>query len=220
VQHGEGGSADINNPDAIQQMADLRTLCSKYKDKDIFNMDETGLFWKLTPERTLATEAGSGGKKSKDRITLASTTNADGSEKLEPWVIGKSKNPRCFKGINRQYLRIQYRYNKTKWMTGLVMEEYLRWLDNKMRGRKILLLLDNFSGHELGVQLVGGLDGLQNVRIRWLPANTTSHWQPLDQGIIASFKLQYRRQWVAYMLRQYEAGKDPNKTVTLLKAVQ
>jgi hypothetical protein len=201
-------------------MADLRTICSKYKDKDIFNMDETGLFWKLTPERTLATEAGSGGKKSKDRITLALTTNADGSEKLEPWVIGKSKNPRCFKGINRQYLRIQYRYNKTKWMTGLVMEEYLRWLDNKMRGRKILLLLDNFSGHELGVQLVGGLDGLQNVRIRWLPANTTSHWQPLDQGIIASFKLQYRRQWVAYMLRQHEAGKDPNKTVTLLKAVQ
>jgi hypothetical protein len=220
VQHGEGGSADIDNPDAIQQMADLRTICSKYKDKDIFNMDETGLFWKLTPERTLATKAGSGGKKSKDRITLALTTNADGSEKLEPWVIGKSKNPRCFKGINRQYLRIQYRYNKTKWMTGLVIEEYLRWLDNKMHGRKILLLLDNFSGHELGVQLVGGLDGLQNVRICWLPANTTSHWQPLDQGIIASFKLQYRRQWVAYMLRQHEAGKDPNKTVTLLKAVQ
>jgi hypothetical protein len=39
---------------------------------------------------TLATEAGSGGKKSKDRITLALTTNADGSEKLEPWVIGNN----------------------------------------------------------------------------------------------------------------------------------
>jgi hypothetical protein len=38
-------------------------------------------------------------------------------------------------------------------MTGLIMEEYLRWLDNKMRveGRKVLLLLDNFSGYELGV---------------------------------------------------------------------
>ena len=80
-------------------------------------------------------------------------------------------------------------------MTGLIIEEYLRWLDNKMRGegRKVLLLLDNFLGHELGVQLVGGLKGLNNVRIEWLPPNTTSHWQPLDQGIIASFKLQYRR---------------------------
>ena len=76
-------------------------------------------------------------------------------------------------------------------MTGLIMEEYLRWLDNKMRveGRKVLLLLDNFSGHELSVQLVSGLEGLDNVRIEWLPANTTSHWQPLDQGIITGFKL-------------------------------
>src|ERR1700710_2033492 len=42
----------------------------------------------------------------------------------------------------------------------------------------------------------------------------------MDQGIIASFKLGYRRQWILYMLQQYEAGKDPNKTVNLLKAVQ
>jgi hypothetical protein len=57
------------------------------------------------------------------------------------------------------------------------MEEYLRWLDNKMRAqrRKVLLLLDNFSGHELRVQLVRGLEGLSNVRIEWLPPNTTSY---------------------------------------------
>jgi hypothetical protein len=91
-----------------------------------------------------------------------------------------------------------------------------------MRGanRKVLLLLDNFSGHELGVELVGGKQGLSNVRVEWLPPNTTSHWQPLDQGIIASFKTIYRKEWILYMLRQYEANKDPNKTVNLLKAIQ
>ena len=47
-----------------------------------------------------------------------------------------------------------------------------------------------------------------------------SYQQPLDQGVIASFKLQYRRLWIEYMLWQYEANKDPNKTVNLLKAVQ
>ena len=62
-----------------------------------------------------------------------------------------------------------------------------------MAGRKVLLLLDNFSGYELGVEKVGGLDSLRNIKIRWLPPNTTSCWQPLDQGIIASFKLYYRR---------------------------
>jgi hypothetical protein len=184
-------------------------------------MDETGLFWKLTPDRTLATQAGSGGKKNKDRITLVFTVSASGKKELV-WCIGKSKNPRCFKNINQKLLRVIYRYNKTKWMTGLIMEEYLRWLDNKMRVecRKVLLLLDNFSGHELGVILVGGKEGLANVRIEWLPPNTTSYWQPLDQGIIASFKLQYRRLWISYMLRQYEANKNPNKTVHLLKAIQ
>jgi hypothetical protein len=78
-------------------------------------------------------------------------------------------------------------------MTGLICEEYLQWLNNKVQGegRKVLLLMDNFSGHELAVQLVGGLQGLSHVRIAWLPPNTTSVWQPMDQGIIASFKLQY-----------------------------
>jgi hypothetical protein len=182
-------------------MDNLRAECSTYALKDIFNMDETGLFWKLQPDRSLATCQTSGGRKSKDRITLALTVNADGSEKLEPWVIGRSKNPRCLKHIkNRQNLRIVYEYNKTKWMTGAICKRFLRWFDNKMHGRKVLLLLDNFSGHELGVQKVGGLDGLENVKIRWLPPNTTSHWQPLDQGIIASFKLHYRRQLVDYIL--------------------
>ena len=41
----------------------------------------------------------------------------------------------------------------------------------------------------------------------------------MDQGIIASFKCKYRRFWVDYMLRQIEAGKNPHKTVTLLKAI-
>jgi hypothetical protein len=221
IYHGEAASAEINKVEAIAQMEYIRQLCSEYHEDDILNMDETGLFWKLTPDRTLATQAGSGGKKSKDRITLVFTVSASG-KKEQVWCIGKSKNPRCFKKINRKLLRIEYRYNKTKWMTGIIMEEYLQWLDNKMRGanRKVLLLLDNFSGHELGVELVGGKQGLSNVRVEWLPPNTTSHWQPLDQGIIASFKTIYRKEWILYMLRQYKANKDPNKTVNLLKAIQ
>jgi hypothetical protein len=55
------------------------------------------------------------------------------------------------------------------------MEEYLRWFNNKIRNRKVLLLLDNFSGHELRVELIGGLEGLLNVRITWLLPNTTSY---------------------------------------------
>lgn len=98
----------------------------------------------------------------------------------------------------------------------------MRWLDNKMRGegRHVLLIMDNFSGHELAVTLVGGKQGLSNVRVEWLPANTRSHWQPMDQGSIASFKSKYRNRWVEFMIREDEKGRDLNKTVTLLKAIQ
>ena len=65
-------------------MQHIRDLAAQYGPENTYNMDETGLFWKLVPERTLATEAGSGGKKSKDQITLALTCNGDGSDKLEP----------------------------------------------------------------------------------------------------------------------------------------
>ena len=220
--HGEAGAAAIEDAENIRQMETVRNKCKLYLLRDILNIDEIGLFWKLAPTSTLATGPTSGGKKLKDRVTVAFTVNADGSEEFDPWIVAKSENPRCFKNIDRRKLGIMYRFNKTKWMTGLIIEEYLRWLNNIMaaRGRKVLLLMDNFSGHELGVELCGGKTGLSNVEVEWLPPNTTSHWQPLDQGIIASFKLHYRKQWIRYMLREYEAERDPLKTVTLLHAIQ
>ena len=92
VQHGEAASAEIDNPDAIAQMEKVRPLAIKYDPDNILNMDETGLFWKLTPDRTLATKAGSGGKKSKDRITLAFTVSASGKKELSLgyWQIKES----------------------------------------------------------------------------------------------------------------------------------
>ena len=47
--------------------------------------------------------------------------------------------------------------------------------------RKILLFLVNFSGHKQ--------QELSNIKIEYFPANMTSVLQPMDQGIIASFKM-------------------------------
>ena len=157
-------------------MDNLCLKCSNYHPRDIFNLDETALFWKLQPDCSLVTKQTSGGKKSKDRITVALCTNGDGLEKLYPWIIGRLKNPRCFKHVNRNNLRITYRNNKSKWMTGIICEEWLHWFNNLMARRKVLLLLNNFSGHELVVEKVRGLDGLRNVKIRWLLVWTTI-WQ-------------------------------------------
>ena len=93
VQHSEAASAEIDTPNAIVQMEKVRGLATEYGPCNTFNMNETSLFQKLTPDRTLVTKAGSGGKKAKDRITLPLIVNGDGSDKLMLWVISKSKKP-------------------------------------------------------------------------------------------------------------------------------
>jgi hypothetical protein len=80
INHGEAASAEIDKPEAIAQMDKVRQLAAAHNSDNILNMDETGLFWKLIHERTLATQAGSCGKKSKDRTTLAFTISASGKK--------------------------------------------------------------------------------------------------------------------------------------------
>lgn len=149
----EAAAAVTDNPENIQQMDDLHILCLEYNPNDILNMDKTGLFWKMSPDHMLATKAASGGKKSKDRVTIALTSNATGTDDIPVWIIGKSKSLCCLKNINQTLLRIKYRYNKSKWMTGIICKEYLCWLNKRMclAGRKVLLLIDNFSRHKLAI---------------------------------------------------------------------
>ena len=71
--------------------------CEGYATKDIFNCDETGLFYRTLPTRSLVVK---GGKQAKDRITVLLCASVSG-EKLQPLVIGKSRNPRSFKGYQR-----------------------------------------------------------------------------------------------------------------------
>ena len=51
------------------------------------------------------------------------------------------------------------------------------------KGQKVLLFVDNATSHSI-VQLC-------NVKLKYLPANTTSILQPLDQGIILAMKQKY-----------------------------
>jgi hypothetical protein len=51
-------------------------------------------------DNSLATKQLEGRKQNKERLTLAVCYNVDGSDKLPLLVIGKYKNPRCFKNVN------------------------------------------------------------------------------------------------------------------------
>ena len=92
-----------------------------YKACDIFNADETGLFYKLKPNKTLQLkgEKCHGGNKSKKRLTVLAASNMDGSEQIKLLVIGKSQNPRCFKGVKS--LPVAYRWNKKAVISGTIL---------------------------------------------------------------------------------------------------
>ena len=49
-----------------------------------------------------------------------------------------------------------------------------------------------------------------NVRLHYLPPNTTAHIQPMDAGIIEAFKAQYRKHLVKYYIDCAEANRDQN----------
>ena len=55
----------------------LLPLLQRYDPSDAFNADETGLYWRLMPDKTHAVsgETCTGGKKSKERITLLVCAN-------------------------------------------------------------------------------------------------------------------------------------------------
>jgi hypothetical protein len=145
---------------------------------------------RLEPDRTLATKRLAGRKVNKERLSVALCANADGSHKLKPLIIGKFERPRCFKNIRIQSMPMTYRNNAKAWMIASLFQEWLQEFDHqvgiKHRGQRVLLLLDNCSSHKLA-----GLT-LQYTDIHFLPPNTTSKIQPMDTGIIMSFKRHYR----------------------------
>lgn len=112
---GEEGAVDVGELTDWQTSV-LRKELGKYEPKDVFNLDETGLFWKLLPNKTMAFkgERCTAGKKSKERLTVVVGANMDGSEKLPLLVIGKSAKPRCFKNAE---IPVDYKANSKAWMT-------------------------------------------------------------------------------------------------------
>lgn len=228
VQHGESGDAVAKGCVlGLNQMNSVREILRSYDLEDVYNFDETGYYYRMQPDRRLSTEVLEGVKKDKSRITVGFTCNGTGSHKMKMWVIGTAENPHCFRGLARtaEGLGVFYRYNKTAWMKHEIMMEYLLWFDSCMNGRRVVLLMDNFSAHELAVKQLGE-HALRNTTIVWLPANTTSVWQPLDQGIINSWKAHTRRYYVRYLVKEIDklpggpVSSDELPKVNILQAIR
>ncbi|XP_050329997.1 tigger transposable element-derived protein 4-like [Bactrocera neohumeralis] len=176
-------SSDDQNSTTNWLISVWLNLQRQFFDDEIFNADETGFFYKLMPDKTLKFkgENCSGGKLSKDRITVMVAANMSGTEKKKLLIIGKSQKPRCFRSVKS--LPVDYANNHKAWMTSELFEKWLHDWDRDLvkKKKKILLLVDNCPAHP-------NVTDLMSITLAFLPPNTTSVLQPMDQGIIQSLE--------------------------------
>ncbi|KAL0221045.1 hypothetical protein RCL1_000899 [Eukaryota sp. TZLM3-RCL] len=147
----KGEAASVNKSTVSEAIPKLLEVIKNYYPSDVFNMDETALFWRMRPHSTITSRSSlSGQKQQKERLTLGLAVNMDGTEKLPLVVIGTAQRPLALR--NKEIpLNIDYRANKKGWMTQDVFKDWCTRLDEKLvrEDRKILLILDNVSSHKI-----------------------------------------------------------------------
>ncbi|KHJ41139.1 centromere binding protein B, DNA binding protein [Trichuris suis] len=115
--HGEKLSASESSASKFRDEMKSYLEQQGYKDEFIYNADETGLYGKSLPRRSLASraeDAAPGHKVSKERVTIMICANASGTHRIPLLLIGKSKKPRSFK--NTRNLPVVYSSQRKAWM--------------------------------------------------------------------------------------------------------
>ncbi|GFV49546.1 tigger transposable element-derived protein 1 [Trichonephila clavipes] len=145
------------------------------------------------------------------QITLLPCSNSSGDRMLKPLLIIKSLRPRALKGKDLKQLPVHWMANPKAWMTTAIFTEWFNncfvpeveaYMKKKSLDFKVLLIVGNAASHP---QLEH-----PNVQLVFLPPNTTSLIQPLDQGIIATFKKYYIKTTYKFLLNKLE-----NESLTL-----
>lgn len=226
---GEAASADILGEKIYQDIFE-KSVKDEYSLHQIMNVDETGLCWKRMPARTFISKdqtSAPGHKVAKERLTLLLGGNAAGDFKFTPFLIYVSANPRAMKNVNKANLNLHWRSNKKAWMTASMFFDWVKnccipelkdYAKKKNIAYKFKIIVDNAPGHP---QYVNDID--ENVSFEFLPLNTTSIIQPMDQVVISNFKCYYLKRTYSQLLHENEnpnSMKEFWKSYNILHAVE
>ncbi|CAI5958843.1 unnamed protein product [Closterium sp. NIES-64] len=179
-----------------------------------FNFDETALFISILTRRTYESVCTAGRKIAKQRLTVGFLVNADGSRLFRSLIISKARWPHDFRPDYNSEEYCYWRHNAKGWMTSTLFTHYVEQLGAAIyaEGRKIVVLLDNASSHALKTEGAMTEDmfgfrtvALGNIRLAYLPPNTTCFTQPLDQGLIAMAKARYCQHWLRAFTQAWSA---------------
>ena len=101
-----------------------------------------------------------------------------------------------------------------------IREKILETLNRQMlkEKRNVILFLDNATVHPPSL-----IDKFSNIKIVFLPKNTTSRLQPLDAGIIQSFKSKYQTKLMRYVIARVKEdllASEITKQIDVLRAIK
>ena len=222
------GEKNSSDKAAANEFVEKFKLITKgYSEDQLFNADETGLYFRMLPQRTLASIHNEpfGTKKARERVTINACSNASGSIKLPLLMIGKSKKPRCFKNIDQKTLPVVYRHQKNAWVNVQIYEEWFqecfvpevrKRLADLGQEQKAILFLDNCSAHPPEDILVSD-DG--KIVSKFFPANVTALIQPMDQSVLEKVKRNYRKRILRKLLQKGDDLIKHLKQIDLLEVV-
>ena len=201
VRHGEAASSDSMAAEGfVKTFAEL-IKAHGYIPQQVFNCNETGLFWKKMPSKTyiMAEEKKMPGHKPmKDRLTLALCANASGNCKVKPLLVYYSENPRVLKThkVIKEKLLVMWRANPKAWVTREFFVEWVnmvfgpavkKYLEVNELPLQALLVLHNATCHLLNLE-DDILEEFNFIKVLYLPPNTTPILQPMNQQVISNFK--------------------------------
>ena len=84
-----------------------------------------------------------------------------------------------------------------------------------VENQKVLLFLDNTPSHP---ETFHG--NLKNIKLVFLPQNTTSQLQPCEAGIIWNVKVKYRKQLLKHIVSRIDDGKKASEIIQEVDLLQ
>ncbi|XP_066982214.1 tigger transposable element-derived protein 1-like [Macrobrachium rosenbergii] len=209
--HGEAASADMEAAAKYPETFKKIIGDKGYHPQQVFNMDETGLFWKMPSWTYLMKDKAraSGFKAQKDRVTFINCGSAAGFM-LKPGLIYKGANPRALKTKNKGLLPVFWMHNPKAWITKVLTDHWFiqsfipqveQYLNDLGMEFKVMLIMDNAGGHPVDLYY----DGVQ-LEFPWPTPHLSP--QPMDQGLICAFKALYIRNSLDHLVQAMDANSE------------
>lgn len=195
----------------------LKKFISHIPQNSLYTLDETFLAYNLPLD--YAQYESNSIQKRLEVITVMLCANLNGTDKMDPMIIGRYENYQSFKNyfpeeqnsnshhelhLGEKMARkfgISYQSNRKSWLTSTIFHDWLVAFDKRLvsDGRKIWLILDDSCSHRI-INL-----RLQNIQLIYTSAN--SKFLPFNWGVLEEFKTRYR-------IQQYKALIDLQDTLS------